>query len=349
MPRAGTYGGSSPTWLKTVTRVSLVLGVVALAITVYAVGLDTLRGHLTAIGPWFAVLLVIEASATMCEAGAVYMLTRGPRAPSWRRVYVAQFAGRAVNSVTPGANVGEALKVSLLARECPTQRAIAAIMFVGLGAFVVSMSIVAIGSLVTAVMFPLPAVAVIALVTTGAVSGIVATSTVILVRRGMLSSIAGLAQRLHLISAARRERWSLKLEDLDARLRGGRPEDHRVAAAGLVLLSQILSRLTVAITIVATGYSIGGPQLIAILSAGVVLGWLSNVVPMGIGVAEGSNVALFSIIGAPPALGVALALAKRVNQIVFAALGFGVLAADRAADRIAKEVDDASHAVVAAP
>jgi uncharacterized membrane protein YbhN (UPF0104 family) len=87
-------------------------------------------------------------------------------------------------------------------------------------------------------------------------------------------------------------------------------------------------------TILASGYALGGPQLIAILSAGVVLGWCCSIVPMGIGVAEGGNCALFVLIGAPASLGVALALAKRVNQIVFAALGFGVLAADKIATHV---------------
>ena len=40
------------------------------------------------------------------------------------------------------------------------------------------------------------------------------------------------------------------------------------------------------------------------------------------------------MIGAPPALGLALAFARRVNQIVFAVLGFIVLAADRVASRV---------------
>src|SRR5689334_1704199 len=94
-----------------VTRISIALGIAALVLTIWAVGVDPLIAHLHAIGPWFGVLLAIEATATFCEAGAIYLMTRGRGAPAWRAVLVAQFAGRAVNSVTPGGNLGEGLKI----------------------------------------------------------------------------------------------------------------------------------------------------------------------------------------------------------------------------------------------
>lgn len=336
MRRSTDGGARTPAWLRWTTRISLVLGLVALAITLRAVGLDTLVGHLEAIGPWFLLLLAIEAASTFCDAGALYLMTRGRGGPAFRKVCVAQFAGRAVNSVTPGANLGEALKVSLLARECSPQRIIAGVMYVAISAVVVSLTVVALGSLITAIVFPVPRAAMIALLVGGIVSSATAISLVVLVRRGMLGALARTARRLRLISGARLTTWTEQLSDLDARLRGDVQGEHRVGATCLVLASQVLSRGAVWATILASGYTLGGPQLIAILSAGVILGWVCNIVPMGIGVSEGGNLALFALIGAPPSLGVALALAKRVNQIVFAGLGFGVLAVDR----IATHVDD---------
>ncbi|MBA3452220.1 MAG: flippase-like domain-containing protein [Deltaproteobacteria bacterium] len=334
MPRGRTAGERGPAWLRWVTRASIVVGLIALSITVWAVGTEPLLEHLRAIGPWFVVLIAIEGTATFCEAGSTYLMTRGPGGPAWRKVCVAQFAGRAVNSVTPGANLGEALKVSLLARECSTQRVVAGVMFTALASGIVAMTIVAAGSLITAIAFPIARSASIVLLIAGAVATVMAGGLAILVRRGMLGSLARTAGRLHVLSAARVARWSARLDDVDARLRGEIRGEHRLAAACLVVVSQLLQRGAVLVTIFATGYTLGVPQLIAILSAGVLLAWISNVVPLGIGVAEGGNFALFAALGAPPSLGVALALAKRVNQIVFAALGFGVLAADRIAERV---------------
>lgn len=346
--KPGAYNEGVPTWLRWVTRISLVLGLVALVVMIWKIGIGTLVDHLKAIGPWFGLLLAIDATAAMCDAGAIYLMTRGPGAPGLRSVCVAQLAGRAVNSVTPGANVGEALKVSLLARACSTQRIVAAVMFVALAGFIVSLGVVAVGSLATALVFDLPHAARFALALTGACAAGVAAAVVIFVRRGMLCALARAARRLRMISYARCERWQRPARELDARLRGDLQADHRIAASCLVLISQLLQRGVVWIAIIAAGYSLGTPQLIVVLSAGVVLGWISTLVPLGVGVAEGGNCALFALIGAPPSLGVALALARRVNQIVFAAFGFAVLALDRLAHTVEQTVIDVPSPVDAA-
>lgn len=331
---------SAPTWLRWVTRLSLVFGLVAFVLMIWTVGIDTLVDQLRAIGPWFGLLLAIDATAAMCDAGAIYLMTRGPGAPSLRDVCVAQLAGRAVNSVTPGANVGEALKVSLLARTCSTQRIVAAVMFVALAGVVVSLVVVAVGSGVTALVFELPDSARFALAATGVCAAAAAVAVIVFVRRGVLGTLTRAARRVRLISDARCERWERPARELDRRLRGELQADHRLAAAGLVVISQLLQRGVVWIAIIASGYSLGTPQLIVVLSAGVVLGWLSTIVPLGVGVAEGGNYTLFALINAPASLGVALALARRVNQIVFAAFGFAVLAVDRLAHTVNETVID---------
>ena len=334
LARARTQGGQAPAWLRWVTRVSLVFGVIALVATVWMVGPAVLMTHLEMIGPWFAVLIAIELVITLCDAGVVHAMSRGAGAPSYRQVCVAQFAGRAVNSVTPGAALGDALRVSLLARECPTQRIVAAVVFASIGQFVTGLAIVAAGTIATALMFAMPVAAEVILLAVGIATAAVVVGTLLLVRRGMLSVLARIARRLRVISEARHERWRDQLADIDRRLRGDDHNEHRTRAMALICISQLLQRGVIWIALLAAGYSLDAAQLIAVLSAGVLLTWISALVPMGVGVSEGGNGVLFALIGAPTSLGVALAFARRVNQILFAALGFSVLAADRIADKV---------------
>ena len=63
-------------------------------------------------------------------------------------------------------------------------------------------------------------------------------------------------------------------------------------------------------------------EFVGLISAGVVLGWLGSLVPMGLGVSESGSYGVFSLIGAPATVGVSLALAGRVRQIIIAGLGF---------------------------
>jgi hypothetical protein len=324
----------APEWFKWVTRISIVFGIAGIAVTAWVVGVGTIFDHLRAIGPWFLVLVGVEMISTVCDASAVYLMTRGTGAPSFRDVIVAQFAGRAVNSVTPASNLGEALKVSLLARNCSTGRIIAAVLYCQLAAIVMSLIVIAIGSVATAFMFDVVPIAKVALCAAALVSACLAATVVVLVRRGMLSTLTAFLARLHIISKARHERWKDRLTDLDRRLRGEVGGEHRRGAIGAIAVSQLLQKALTYGTVMAAGYLLGPGQFLALLSAGVVLGWVSTIIPMGLGISEGGNVALFALIGAPTALGVALALARRVNQVVFALLGFSVLTADRVASRV---------------
>jgi hypothetical protein len=328
----------APDWLRWVTRVSIVFGIGGIVVTTWLVGVGAIFAHLRAIGWWFLVLIGVEMIATTCDATAVYLMTRGTGAPSFRDVIVAQFAGRAVNSVTPASNLGEALKVSLLARNCSTGRVTAAVLYVLLVMVVMSLSVIAIGSVATAFLFDMPGLARLALCAAALVSACAAATVIVLVRRGMLASLTAFLARIRIISKERQERWTERLEDLDSRLRGDVGAEHRGGAIAAIAVSQLLQKALAFGTVLAAGYSLGPGQFLALCSAGVVLGWVSTIIPMGLGISEGGNVALFALIGAPTAIGVALALARRVNQVVFALLGFTILTADRVASRVHRQL-----------
>ena len=104
----------APSWLRWVTRVSLVIGIGALIATVWIVGPSTIIHHLSSIGWFFAVLVVFELISSALDGLAIYFMAHGPGQPSMREAIVAQVVGRGINSITPGGNLGEATKVGLL-------------------------------------------------------------------------------------------------------------------------------------------------------------------------------------------------------------------------------------------
>jgi uncharacterized protein (TIRG00374 family) len=324
----------APAWLTWVTRISLVLGIAGLIGSVWIVGPRTIFHHLGSIGWFFVVLVVIEMLSSVLDGLAIYFMAHGPGRPSVRESVVAQIVGRGVNSVTPGGNLGEALKVGLLSQRCSTRRIVAAVMYVGLIGVVLSLAVVAIGSAVTAFWFDMPAIGRLGCLFGAAVLGGVAITIVVLLRRGMLSTLSNALARMHIISKQRRERWNQTLSEVDSRLRGADDGDYRRRAIGCVAISQLLQKGLAYFTILSAGYAMSPGQFLALLSAGVIISWVSTVIPMGLGLAEGGNAALFTLIGAPASLGLALALARRVNQVVFASIGFFVLAADRVGSHI---------------
>ncbi len=318
-----------PRWLKWVTRISLVIGIIALVVTVWIVGTETILHHLKEIGWFFVVLVAIEMLSSVLDGIGIYYMAHGKGRPTVRECVVAQIVGRGVNSVTPGGNLGEALKVGLLSQRCSTRRIVAAVMYVGLIGVVLSLAVVAVGSAVTAFWFDMPQLAMIACLLGAVIAAGATVAIVVLLRRGMLSTLANALARIHLISTKRRDRWNKTLGDVDARLRGQDDDDYRRDAIIVVTISHVLQKGLTFFTIMSAGYVMSPGQFLALLSAGVLISWISTIIPMGLGISEGGNAALFTLIGAPAALGLALALARRVNQVVFATIGFVVLAADR--------------------
>lgn len=319
---------SAPRWMTWVTRISVVIGIVALIATVWIVGPQVIVGHMRAIGWFFAVILALEILSSICDATAVYYMAQGPGHPRWREAVVAQIAGRGVNSVTPGGNLGEALKVGLLSQRCSAKRIIAAVMYVQLMIGVVSLAFVALGSGATAFLFDVPSFGMLLLFAGALVAAGVATGIYLLLRRGMLTTLSATLARLRIISKERRDRWNKTLSEVDQRLRG-QDVEHRRRALVFIFASQALQKTIAFLVVFAAGYTLSPGQFLALVSAGVLLGWISTIIPLGLGILEGGNVALFSLIGAPASLGLALSLSRRVNQVVFAVIGFIVLTTDK--------------------
>ena len=325
-----------PAWVRWVTRIALVAGAAGLAITVWLVGPRTIAGHLLEIGWWFAALFAVDALMTVCDAAAIHSLMRGPGAPSYPRVLVVMLAGRAVNAVTPSGNLGEPLKASLLAERSTGSNAVAAVLFMDIASACISLVVIAIGAPLTTFLLALPPAVDGLMLAAGALAAVAVVTLIVLVRRGMLVSLVHIAGQLRIISAKRRQKWGKKLKEIDARLQGTADPAGRRRATLFVLISKTLGWAATWLTVAAAGHWLTPAQLVALLSAGIVLAWISTIVPMGLGVAEGGNYGLFDLIGVAPALGVSLALARRLTQISAAVVGFSVLGISRLVDRRAR-------------
>ena len=92
----------------------------------WIVGPRTILHHLEAIGWFFVIIVAIEILSSVLDGIALYFMAHGKGRPTVREAVVAQLVGRGVNSVTPGGNLGEALKVGLLSQRCSTKRLLSA-------------------------------------------------------------------------------------------------------------------------------------------------------------------------------------------------------------------------------
>ncbi len=322
---AGLQDEAPPSsWTRWFTRLSVVVGAIALVVTVWSVGPSVLLDNLKAIGWGFALIIAIEAAVTGCDGAALSgFLGKGGRRPSFGYVLRAQVIGRAINAVTPLASLGEATKATTLMERTSSPRAIGAVLRYNLAHLGVRLTTIALGAPICALVLDVPSwmtwllvggsIAAIALVIAGAV----------LVKRGMLASVVGVLRALRLVSGERARRWDSKLEAIDERLRDepGARGRARWSSVCWVFASRALTLTSAWVVLMTMGHSVGVGTVAAISTAGQLVAVAASLVPLGLGIAEAGNAALFTALGEPAALGVAMVLGTRITTIVYAAIG----------------------------
>jgi uncharacterized membrane protein YbhN (UPF0104 family) len=295
-----------------------------------------IRGHLEGVGWWFLVYLGLELSALMCDAAALHAFMR-PEArmiPYWR-VLGAQSSGRAINVLTPGGALGEATKLTMLVQHAPRARVLSSIVLLNLSQVYLSTGVMLLGIPITLLLVDLPH-AVRVLVGIGlAVIVPLLIALGVLIHRGAVSTVVGTLRRTRVISVERATRWKSRLIEVDRHIR----ELHKNRSAGTwkgllwVLASKSLSWTGTMVLLAATGVPLTVTMILGVLSIGVLISWVSNVVPLGLGIADGSNYVLYALLGATGPQGLIVSMISRARTVTMAILGLGVMAALSIGDR----------------
>lgn len=311
---------------------TLVVGVVALVFLVDHLGRDGLERVFLGTGWWFAVVAVIDFSSMLCDAAGVYCFVR-PVAPiAYRRVVAAQASGIAINRLTPGNSLGEPVKVTMLMAHVPEFVAISAIVKFNLSTYLVATGSIAIGVPLTLLLLDLPGQITLLVLVVTAVMVAAVLGLVVLARRGALATIVGALRRVRVLSQARAERWTKRLADIDEHVKQyGDPATRR--ALIFVFASRALNMTGTVVTLVALGIELTPPLVIGTLSVGIIIQWISNVIPLGLGLADGGNYALYGALGSSPTAGLEFAMVNRVRTVVLASMGLAVMAIANLVDR----------------
>jgi hypothetical protein len=341
-----------------VTRISLVVALVMLVWTIRDIGPSAIGRYFERIGWWWIGVVILEVVITSLDAMAIRaFLSPEQDLVSPRAALLSQLAGRSVNAVTPSGNLGEAVKISVLTEHVSQPRAVATILLYNVVSFTVEFAFVAVAAPFAALLVPMSSGTRTTLVVIGAVSAVIALGLYVLVRRGMLTSVARLGLRLRIVSKARFERWRERLQGVDDKLRlvaGARRRD-RIVGIAAVIGSRATS-YTLSLMIL---HAVGEPITLAFVAAYIVgshaIYLVSSLVPMGLGISEFGNDWLFRALGENPARGVTLVIARRVTLIMYAGIGLVLFAASetvqRARDRekVAQPQPDPPPPPLAAP
>jgi uncharacterized protein (TIRG00374 family) len=291
------------------------------------IGLSTLAAQAAKTGWMFVPILLLYGVVYACNTGAwMLIMADEPRRPSFARAYQVTVAGFALNFVTPVINVGgEPFKIAAVAPWLTMRRAAGSVVIHnglrGLSFFLSWLTAVLLGF----VMLPHDAMTVGLLVVATLVC--VALTTVFLAahRRGALARLLNALHRMPLCGRLARllEPRREFLEQMDQQIAQFYHQHPGRFARALAL--EYLSRAVYMGEYYLIALSIGIPMgyLQAYLIGGLA-SLIQNVlfvIPFELGAKEGSLYMLFRMLGFDPRLGVYTAIATRLRDLVWIAVG----------------------------
>lgn len=315
----------------------MAFGAGALTWMMRQLGWDKFREAVDGIGAAFAVILALDLAAILLDARALHTFMRPEaRMVSYWRVVAAQISGRAVNVVTPLGALGEATKLTMLVSHAPRVRVTSAIVLLNLANLYLSVTVMAIGTPITLLLVDLPRSLKLTVAIGLAIVIALMVALGVLVHRGALTTIVALLRGVRIISAERLDSWRDRLREIDRQI----SELHHSKAGtwrGVlwVLASKLVTWTATMVLISAVGVSITPHLVIGVLSVGVLIQWIASVVPLGLGLADGGNYALFDLLGASGAHGAFVTMLNRVRSALVALVGFVAMAIVHTLNRLA--------------
>lgn len=318
------------TWSRVFNLVMFVVGAAALAWMLKQTSWGELRDVLLDIGPWAAVILALDVLSMCLDAAAWHALMR-PEArmvPYWR-VLGAWASGRAINVLTPSGALGEPTKVTMLLDRAPRARVVSSLVLLNLGMLYLSVTIMLIGIPITLLLVDLPDAVKLMIGIGVAVLVPAMVGLALLVRRGASHVVVGALRRIRLLSEERATRWAEKVAEVDSHLR--QLYTHQTAGTRLGMLfvasSKLVTYTSSVLLMRVVGVEITPSLVLAVISVGVLIQWISAIIPLGLGLADGGNYALYTLLGASGMHGVFVTMLNRARSVAIALLGLAAMAA----------------------
>jgi uncharacterized protein (TIRG00374 family) len=314
----------------------LVVGIGALAWMMHELGWRDARDVFENAGAWFPILVGLDLISMCFDAAGIHAFMQPEsRMVSFWRVLAAQAAGRAINLLTPGGALGEPTKVTMLVGHAPKTRVISAIILYDLATLYMSVAILAVGVPITLLLVDLPHNVAVLVWTTLAILLVAVGVVGWIVHRGAIGSTLDVLATARVIKRERAEKWKKAVGDVDAHLRElhSNSAGTRTALVHLVI-SRLFTWAATAVTLHVVGVELSAKMLVGVLSVGVLVNWISGIIPLGLGIADGSNYALFDALGASGANGVFVTLLNRARLVTVALLGLLAMGIAHAANRV---------------
>jgi hypothetical protein len=312
--------------VRTFQAALLLAGALCLALLVERIGARTLWEDSLRLG-WGAVIIVAVAvlEHAMHTAGWQRCFSR-THAPSWPRLFGAFLAGYAVSFATPATIVGgEVARGGVLLRDVPTVEVVASITLDRLAYAAADLIVGLCGVAVIVAAAPLSGGTRAGVAAAAALVGVGVGTFFWLQRRGRLAAfLANHAVLRRIIGKQRAERFADGGAAVDRRLAAFHANEPGAFGAAIALhaAGTAVGALQIAIFLGWLGVAFELQTVLKVFLVATAIDLFSFLIPLRLGAQEGGRMLGMSIAGLDPALGLLFALVIRLEQIVWAAVGF---------------------------
>ena len=301
--------------------VLLALGIALLGVLIWRVGFDDVLDNLRVVGWGAGWLLLVALAWGTLGALALWLLIDAERKIPFWKVWQIRVASEGVNTLTMFLNVaGEPIKVALLAPHIGADVATASVILdktlyfaatllfmvtgLAIGAFVLSSQPLVLGGSVAVVLLWCVALA-----------WVVRQQS----RRGLLAPLVRLCQRLGIDLSAERRAWLERVDTIASNF-----WSHHRRRAVAVFWVQFASRVVRAFDVLLACWLLGTTlsffDSYFVASVSVLTNTVFAFIPGTLGVTEGSHGFVFYLLGLATALGLSVAILRRIRTIVYAGL-----------------------------
>jgi uncharacterized protein (TIRG00374 family) len=324
-------------FVRIINLVFFAVGVVALIWMARRLGISSVAAMLTSVGWWAVPLMLLSVTTLTLNTAAIREFMRPEqRMISYWRVFVAQLSGQAVNSVTPTGTMGEVLKVTMLMGHTPRYRAVSSIIAFNVSVIFTNACLMLLAIFLSLVFGEFPSRLNWILGITFAVLLITILIVQYLLRHGFVFTLARFANRLHLVSAERRDQIHERLKAFDDQLIMFGPKREASYAAGIfyVAAARIVGWFDLWLVLHALDLDPGLVFVVIVAAMGTVIDSLASIIPLGIGAKEGGHAGLYELMGMGAMAGLSASLVSRIRVLAIAAIGLVIMLAVGAIDNI---------------
>ena len=309
-----------------------VLGLVALGVVVYKIGIGTIWHDIKQIGWWFFLIIGLWVVIYLINSLSIYIILRdgspGVEKIGFWRLFKLTISGFAINYITPiGLLGGEPYKIIEMQSEIGVQRATSTVLLSTM-MHIVAHIIFWIASIPMLLYFVpgLSGSVEIAVLISGLTAVILLLWAYRVFRNGGVDRVLILASKLPYfgkrIKAYKRQNQEkiIQMDELIAKLYKHRKKDF-IISLSLELVARLMTCIEVMILMYAVGWSITFGESVLIESIPSFIANLFFFIPMQLGSREGGFVVVYGILSIPAAFGVFVSICKRLRELFWTAVG----------------------------